>query len=76
MIPLIVFTSYKIGAWWMGDRAMHLEFSRNISLQDIKANLQQYIYGSITLSVMAAVLLGLASYLLLKIFKRKMVAAA
>lgn len=76
MIPLIVFISYKMGAWWMGDRAMHLEFSRNISLQDVKANLQQYIYGSITLSVMAAVLLGLVSYLLMKIFKRKMVAAA
>ena len=76
MIPLIVFISYKMGAWWMGDRAMHLEFSRNISLQDVKANLQQYIYGSITLSVIAAVLLGLVSYLLLKIFKRKMVAAA
>ena len=76
MIPLIVFASYKMGAWWMGDRAMHLAFSRNISLQDVKANLQQYIYGSITLSVIAAVLLGLASYLLMKIFKRKMIAAA
>ncbi len=76
MIPLIVFISYKMGAWWMGNTAKHLEFSRNISLQDVKANLQQYIYGSITLSVIAAVLLGLASYLLLKIFKRKMVAAA
>ena len=76
MIPLIVFISYKMGAWWMDDRAMHLEFSRNISLQDVKANLQQYIYGSITLSVIAAVLLGLVSYLLMKIFKRKMVAAA
>ncbi len=76
MIPLIVFVSYKMGAWWMGDRAMHLKFSRNISLQDVKANLQQYIYGSITLSVIAALLLGLASYLLMKIFNRKMVAAA
>lgn len=75
MIPLIVFISYKMGAWWMGAKAMHLEFSRNISLQDIKANLQQYIYGSITLAVIAAVLLGLVSYLLMKIFKSKMTAA-
>jgi uncharacterized protein (DUF2062 family) len=76
MIPLIIFLSYKMGAWWMGAGAMHLVFSRNISLQDVKANLQQYIYGSITLAVLAALLLGLASYLLMKIFKRKMTAAA
>jgi len=75
MIPLIIFLSYKMGAWWMGDHAMHLVFSRNISLQDIKANLQQYIYGSITLSVIAALVLGLASYLFMKLFKRKMLVA-
>ena len=60
----------------MGDRAMHLVFSKNISLQNIKLNLEQYIYGSITLAVAAAVILGLISYLLMKIFKRKMLAAA
>jgi glycosyltransferase involved in cell wall biosynthesis len=76
MVPLIIFLSYKMGAWWMGDDAMHLVFSRNISLQDIKANLQQYIYGSLTLSVVAALLLGMASYLLMKIFKRKNLVAA
>ena len=76
MIPLIIFLSYKMGAWWMGDHAMHLVFSKNISLQDIKANLQQYLYGSITLAVIAALALGFISYLLLKIFKRKMLVAA
>jgi glycosyltransferase involved in cell wall biosynthesis len=76
MIPLIIFLSYKMGAWWMGDHAMHLVFSRDISLQDIRANLQQYIYGSITLSVLAALVLGITSYLLMKIFKRKNLVAA
>jgi len=76
MIPLIVFLSYKMGAWWMGNHAMHLVFSKNISLHDIKANLQQYIYGSITLAITAALVLGLASYLLMKVFKRKMLVAA
>ena len=76
MIPLIIFLSYKMGAWWMGDHAMHLVFSKNISLQDIKANLQQYLYGSITLAVIAALALGFISYLLMKIFKRKMLVAA
>ncbi len=76
MIPLIIFLSYKMGAWWMGNHAMHLVFSKNISLHDIKANLQQYIYGSITLAVIAALVLGFISYLLMKIFKRKMLVAA
>ncbi|HTE13198.1 MAG TPA: DUF2062 domain-containing protein [Chitinophagaceae bacterium] len=76
MIPLIIFLSYKMGAWWMGDHAMHLVFSKNISLQDMKANLQQYLYGSITLAVIAALVLGFISYLLMKIFKRKMLVAA
>ncbi len=76
MIPLIIYLSYKMGAWWMGNHAMHLVFSKNISLQDIKTNLQQYIYGSITLAVVAAVALGLISYLLMKVFKRKMLVAA
>jgi len=76
MIPLIIYLSYKMGAWWMGDHAMHLVFSKNISLHDIKANLQQYVYGSITLAVAAALALGFISYLLMKIFKRKMLVAA
>lgn len=76
MIPLIIYGSYKMGAWWMGDHAMQLGFSKNISLQDIKTNLQQYIYGSITLAVSAALVLGLVSYLLMKVFKRKMLVAA
>ncbi|MEO6316922.1 MAG: DUF2062 domain-containing protein [Chitinophagaceae bacterium] len=76
MIPLIIFLSYKMGAWWMGDRSMELVFSKNISLHDVKANLQQYLYGSITLAITAGLVLGLSSYLLMKIFKSKMLAAA
>jgi glycosyltransferase involved in cell wall biosynthesis len=75
MIPIIIFLSYKMGAWWMGSRAMELVFSKKISLQNIKTNLEQYIYGSITLAVIAALVLGLISYVLMKIFKRKMLAA-
>jgi len=76
MIPLIIFLSYKIGAWWMPAHATQLVFSKNISLQNIKTNLVQYVYGSITLAVLAALVFGLASYLFIKIFKRKTLAAA
>ncbi|MEP6747826.1 MAG: DUF2062 domain-containing protein [Bacteroidota bacterium] len=75
MIPVIIFLSYKMGSWWMGNRAMELVFSKKISLQNIKTNLEQYIYGSITLAVIAALIAGLVSYVLMKVFKKKMMAA-
>lgn len=71
MIPFIIFASHAAGSWWMGNRATPLSFSKSISLQTIKANLEQYIYGSITLAIIAGAGLGLLSYLLMKIFKRK-----
>jgi glycosyltransferase involved in cell wall biosynthesis len=70
MIPLIIFLSYKMGAWWMGDRVMSLSFSRDINLETIKANLEQYIYGSITLAIIAALLSGLIAWVLLKVAGR------
>jgi glycosyltransferase involved in cell wall biosynthesis len=76
MIPVIIFLSYKVGAYWMGANAMHLEFSRHISLMSIKKNFEQYLYGSITLAVGAGILSGLVTFLLLKLFNKKPVTAA
>ena len=58
MIPIIIFASYKAGAFWMGQNAMRLDFSSAISLDSIKKNLQQYIYGSITLAILAGIFFG------------------
>ncbi len=71
MIPLVIFLSYKAGNIWMNENAVHLELSKNINLAAISQNLQQYIFGSITLAVMAAVIFGFATFIALKIFKRK-----
>lgn len=73
MIPLIIFASYKMGALWIRNNATSLDYSRLLSLQSIGKNLEQYIYGSITLAIVAAVVLGVFSFLLLKVFKRKSV---
>ncbi|MFT3909598.1 MAG: DUF2062 domain-containing protein [Ferruginibacter sp.] len=75
MIPIIIFASYKIGAVWMGDHAGHLVFSSDITRESIQTNLAQYIYGSITLAVLAAIFFGLATFGLLKLFKRKSILA-
>jgi glycosyltransferase involved in cell wall biosynthesis len=71
MIPLIIFLSYKAGAWWMSGDEVNMIFSTEISIASIKNNLEQYIYGSITLALIAAILFGLISFVMLKYFKRK-----
>lgn len=71
MIPLIIFLSYKAGAFWMGSNAMEIDFSRAITLDSVKKNLVQYIYGSITLAVIAALGFGLLTFILLKLIAKK-----
>lgn len=75
MIPLIIFLSYKTGAYWMGANAGDLSFNGNITLDSIQKNLQQYIYGSITLAVLAGIFTGMLTLGLLKLFNRKTIAA-
>jgi glycosyltransferase involved in cell wall biosynthesis len=70
LIPFIIYGSYRAGAWWMGSAATHFSFSRNITLQNIKDNLRQYLFGSVTLAVGAALVFGLLSWVLIKILKR------
>ncbi len=71
MIPLIIFLSYKTGAFWMGDNAMQIDFSSDITLQSVKNNLQQYILGSITLAVIAALVFGIVTFIFLKLLGKK-----
>jgi glycosyltransferase involved in cell wall biosynthesis len=71
MIPVIIFASYKAGAFWMGNNALQLGFSKSITLASVKQNLQQYIYGSITLAIITGIFFGFLAFLLLKFFKIK-----
>ncbi len=71
MIPLIIFLSYKMGALWMGASALQIDFSRSITLDSIKTNLLQYIYGSITLAIVGAIIFGLLTFIFLKLIGKK-----
>jgi glycosyltransferase involved in cell wall biosynthesis len=71
MIPLIIFLSYKAGAFWMGANAQQIHFDRTITLNSVQQNLKQYIYGSITLAVVAGVAFALITFVLLKLFAKK-----
>ena len=70
MVPLIIFGSYKVGAFWMGDKAMQFDFDNAITLNSIGKNLEQYIYGSLTLAIIAGVIFGLLSFTLLKLITK------
>jgi glycosyltransferase involved in cell wall biosynthesis len=71
MIPLIIFLSYKMGAFWMGARAQQLHFDRTITRHSVQQNLQQYIYGSITLAVVAGIAFAVITFVFLKLFVKK-----
>jgi glycosyltransferase involved in cell wall biosynthesis len=71
MIPVIIFLSYKMGALWMGEEAMQISFSKTITLDSIKNNLLQYIYGSISLAIVAGIIFGLLTYIFLKLTGKK-----
>ena len=75
LIPLIIFLSYKMGGWWMPKTATSLDFSKDITLEAIRKNLAQYIYGSISLAIIAGLIATIVTFILLKSFKRKSILA-
>ncbi|WP_295118288.1 DUF2062 domain-containing protein [uncultured Chitinophaga sp.] len=70
MIPFIVFLSFLMGRIWVGEDATLLLFHKGLSLENIKMNLVQYIYGSITLAIVAGVVSGLFTWVLFAVFRR------
>lgn len=76
LIPAVIFLSYKAGGYWMGEKNIDIPFNGNISLKSISLHLEQYLYGSISLAVVAGVTAGLITFALLKIVGKKNVIAA
>jgi len=68
-LPLIIFLSYKMGGYWMG-KGINTAASRpKIPVQNFNSPFLQYILGSLTLAVIAAVVTGLLTYAILKLLK-------
>jgi uncharacterized protein (DUF2062 family) len=70
MIPLILFLSHLTGSVWMGDKAQRISFSSDITLHSVQTSFVQYILGAVTLAVIAGIVSGSITYVMLKIFKR------
>ncbi|HNS11581.1 MAG TPA: DUF2062 domain-containing protein [Bacteroidia bacterium] len=74
MIPIIVFFSYKLGGFLLGDEAHEsLAFSNSINLETVRDGFLQYVYGSILLAFIASFVTGIVSYILLSLVRKERV---
>jgi len=67
--PVVVFLSYRTGEYWMGEKSTGIAVGGKISPGNINKHLGQYIYGSVTLSIVAGIATGLLTFALLKLLK-------
>jgi uncharacterized protein (DUF2062 family) len=70
MIPLILFLSHSTGRIWMGQAASHLSFTKDITLATLQNSFLQYVWGAITLAVVAGFVVGLITFFALKLFRK------
>jgi glycosyltransferase involved in cell wall biosynthesis len=70
MLPFILFLSYITGGLIVGYNKHVVRYSSGMTLTWIKANLLQYLVGSVVFGVLAAVVLGAIAWVLLRIFRR------
>lgn len=70
MIPIIVFVSHLTGAFWMGENAQYISFSRAITLETVTNNLMQYFLGATTLAVVAGFVSTGLVFVMIKIFRK------
>jgi len=72
-IPFVLYLSLQAGAWITG-RELNFSISEIDENFELIRNLQTYIIGSLTLSSLAATVLGFLAYIFLTIFSRKKIA--
>ena len=73
MIPILLYTSYKFGGFLLNSGEEQVLFSSGLTLSDVKDNLVQYVVGSFALGFVTAIVVGLISYILLSLFRKKRV---
>ena len=71
MIPLVVYSSYRFGAFWMPGSAQVVSLSKSLSLSAIRYNFKQYLVGSISLAICAGLTAGGITYIILRLFSKK-----
>jgi glycosyltransferase involved in cell wall biosynthesis len=70
-MPVMIFLSYITGGYVLGKRTDGISYSNSITLQWIEKNIVQYLVGSMVFAVVLALALGIITYLLLAIFRKR-----
>lgn len=73
LLPFVLFGSFYTGAVVLGKNLDLLHFTREISFKTVSQDLLQYIIGAMVLAILSAIITGLITLLLLKIFRKKKV---
>lgn len=69
-LPFILYLSHLTGAIFMGTQATALPFSKGITIESLRESFTQYIAGAIALSVLAGLLSGCITFLILHFTKK------
>lgn len=67
MIPFVLYASFWTGALVLGGNRGDLRLSQMNNLDVIQTNVYQYTIGAVALAVTAAAVIGLLSYIFLKL---------
>lgn len=67
VFPFIVYWSYQAGQYWVGGKFTAKGIKPGLSLQNMSLHLEQYVYGSISLAMAAALSVGILAFASLKI---------
>lgn len=70
LIPFVIYYCYMFGGFILGVEN-DLEFSYNLTFDSVKQYLLQYIVGSVSMSVIAALVIGSITFVVLNIFRKK-----
>lgn len=70
LTPFVIFFSFLAGKVWMGRSAKDLLFDKHFSIAAVGDNLLQYVFGAITLAIVAGLAAWAISYALLAIFRK------
>jgi glycosyltransferase involved in cell wall biosynthesis len=70
MIPLILYMSYVTGGWILA-MENHISLNDQITFDYVKNNLFQYVVGSIAFGILLSCCIGIITYLLLMMIRRK-----
>ncbi len=70
MIPIILYLSYITGGMVMGKGA-GIHFDSSFTLEFVSENLLQYVLGSLIFGLILAAVLGLITYIALRIFRKQ-----